>query len=186
MVGTSGNIAPHSEGHFEAACQLEDELPFYPFAFRAHTHKLGLVNSGYVIKTDQETGEQNWIEIGRRSPQLPQIYYPVTNQIELNKGDILAARCTMNNYLDHVVQIGPANDDEMCNFLIMYYTKEDRVLENYKCWSAGPPMWSFGHFETKDGKKLDLSKIPDDISKVPMDQENGMANMHGMVHGRKK
>ena len=186
MIGTVGYIAPHSVGHFEAACQLEEELPFYPFAFRAHAHKLGLVNSGYVIKTDPETGEQNWIEIGRRSPQLPQIFYSATKNLELNKGDILAARCTMNNYLDRVVEIGSTADDEMCNFYIMYYTKGDRILENDACWSAGPPVWSFADFETLDGEKLDLSKIPDDISKVPADQDNGTSNMHGMLHDRKK
>lgn len=104
----------------------------------------------------------------------------------MNKGDILAARCTMNNYLDHVVEIGPTNDGEMCYFYIMYYTKGDRMLEDDSCWSPGQPLWSFEDFETGDGKKLNLSKIPDDISKIPTDQENEMSNMHGMVHGRKK
>lgn len=176
FISTAVNIAPHTISHFEAACQLNEDLSLYPFGFAVHTHKLGLVNSGYVIKTDPQTGEQKWIEIGRKSPQQPQILYPVTNQIELNKGDIIAARCTMNNYLDHVVKFGFTNNDEMCNFFIMFYTKEDLKLENNSCNSIGP-TWSFRDFETKDKKKLDLSKIPDDISKVPTDEENECQNV---------
>lgn len=78
----------------------------YPFAFRAHAHKLGLVNSGYVIKTDPKTGREEWIELGRRSPQLPQMFYPVTNKVPVNQGDIMAARCTMKNFRNHEVRIG--------------------------------------------------------------------------------
>ena len=68
---------------------------------------MGLVNSGYVVKTDPLTSEQEWIEIGRRSPQLPQMFYPATNKnVKINKGDILAARCTMYNFRDHKVSVG--------------------------------------------------------------------------------
>jgi len=154
----------------------------HPFAFRTHAHKLGVVNSGYVIKTDPETGEQSWEEIGRRSPQLPQMFYPATNKIEAKKGDILAARCTMNNNLDHRVSIGSTGDDEMCNFYVMYYVKGDKILDNNICMSYGPPAWSFQNFKSLGGKKLDLSKIPEDIGKVPEDQEKEMSDMHGM-HG---
>ena len=93
--------------HFEAACEVIEDINIVPFAYRTHAHKLGIVNSGYVIKTDPITLEQEWIEIGRRSPQLPQMFYPATNQdITINKGDILAARCTMYNFRDHSVSIG--------------------------------------------------------------------------------
>jgi peptidylglycine monooxygenase len=77
----------------------------HPFAFRTHAHKLAIVNSGYVIKND-ENGEENWTEIGKRSPQLPQMFYPVKNDIEVRKGDILAARCTMFNFKERTVSIG--------------------------------------------------------------------------------
>ena len=92
--------------HFEAACEITDDAEITPFAYRAHAHKLGLVNSGYLIKTNPVSLEQEWIELGRRSPQLPQMFYPVTNSIKINKGDILAARCTMYNFRDHSVHIG--------------------------------------------------------------------------------
>lgn len=182
LLETGGYVEPHSEGHFETACQLREGLVMHPFAFRTHAHKLGIVNSGYVIKTDPESGEQSWTEIGRRSPQLPQMFYPATNKVEVKKGDVLAARCTMNNYLDHAVSIGSTGDDEMCNFYVMYYVKGDKILDNNICMSYGPPAWSFKNFKTLGGKTLDLSKIPEDIGQVPEDQEQEMSDMHGM-HG---
>ncbi len=75
----------------------------HPFAYRTHAHKLGVVNSGYVVKTSQDNSEE-WTEIGRRSPQLPQMFFPVSNtELEVKKGDVLAARCTMRNNRDHIV-----------------------------------------------------------------------------------
>ena len=39
---------------------------------------------------------KNWNLIGKRSPQLPQMFYPVADsEMTLTKGDIVAARCTM-------------------------------------------------------------------------------------------
>ena len=40
--------------------------------------------------------DKNWNLIGKRSPQLPQMFYPVADsEMTLTKGDIVAARCTM-------------------------------------------------------------------------------------------
>jgi len=59
------------------------------------------------IKTNPLTSEQEWIEIGRRSPQLPQMFYPATNKnVKINKDDILAARCTMFNFQNKTVSVG--------------------------------------------------------------------------------
>ena len=39
---------------------------------------------------------KNWNLIGKRSPQLPQMFYPISDsELTLTKGDIVAARCTM-------------------------------------------------------------------------------------------
>ncbi len=105
MTATGGNIKSNHEDHFDAACEMKEDVEIYPFAYRTHAHKLGLVNSGYVVKTDKD-GRQEWIEIGRRSPQLPQMFYPVTNKVSIRKGDIIATRCTMENTRDHTVYIG--------------------------------------------------------------------------------
>lgn len=83
---------------------MTENKKIYPFAYRTHAHKLGLVNSGYLVKGEND--EQTWTEIGRRSPLLPQMFFPVTNEVEVKNGDILAARCTMYNFVDRDVSIG--------------------------------------------------------------------------------
>lgn len=118
----------------------------HPFAFRTHAHKLGLVNSGYVVKHNQN-GAQDWIEIGRRSPQLPQMFYPATNKMQVKKGDILVGRCTMKNFVERTVYVGATGDDEMCNFYVMYYVKGDKTLENNICLRYGPPYWYLKDFK---------------------------------------
>lgn len=109
MLETGGYIKPHEEEYFESACTINEDIVIYPFAYRTHTHKLGIVNTGYVVKTNpSDPSEESWTELGRRSPQLPQMFFPINNagQITVNKGDVLAARCTMRNTKDNVVAIG--------------------------------------------------------------------------------
>jgi len=113
LLETGGYIKPQQEEYFETACGMSEDVVMYPFAYRTHTHKLGVVNTGYVIKTtndvtDGDSEKEAWIELGRRSPQLPQMFYPIADagKVTVNKGDVLAARCTMRNTKDHVVSIG--------------------------------------------------------------------------------
>lgn len=106
VMFTAGFIRGQSVEHFDSACQIKQNITIHPFAYRTHAHKLGLVNSGYVIKTNNSTGEQEWIELGRRSPQLPQMFVPIKNNITIDFNDILAARCTMKNYRKKTVRVG--------------------------------------------------------------------------------
>lgn len=69
LLGTNGRIEAQSTEHFEAACQLQEQVDIHPFAFRTHTHKLGKVVSGYRV--DGETGQ--WHLIGKHNPQQPQV-----------------------------------------------------------------------------------------------------------------
>lgn len=182
---TGGYVNANSKQNFESACEMTEDVEIVPFAYRTHTHKLGKVNSGYLVRNDPIVGDkdQTWKEIGRRSPQLPQMFYPVSNKMTIGKGDILAARCTIENTRNHDVRIGATGDDEMCNFYIMYYTKGD-LLESNVCFTNGPPNWFFSDFRDYEGNSLQLSKVPSDISEVPEDQvellkkEGGMNNMH--------
>jgi len=162
---TGGYVNERSVENFEAACEIKEDKKIVPFAYRTHTHKLGVVNSGYLVRNDQVVGQQ-WTEIGRRSPQLPQMFYPVSNNITIHKGDIIASRCTIDNTRDNRVYIGATGKDEMCNFYIMYYTKGD-ILKDNICFTNGPPFWYFDNFKDSNNNGLDLNKIPDDISDVP-------------------
>ena len=107
------------------------------------------MTSGYRVRFDKDSNDQEWIEIGRRSPQLPQMFYPVTNKILIKKGDVIAARCTMKNFQNHDVSIGPTGDDEMCNFYMMYYVEGDKILDNQYCTTYGPPSWYFKNSKVK-------------------------------------
>ena len=112
LLATDGAVAAKSVEKFETACEIQDDIQMHPFAYRVHAHKLGVVNSGYVIKrgvSDAKHGrhtDDEWIELGRRSPQLPQMFYPVSNEVTIGKGDVVAARCTIKNYQNHDVFVG--------------------------------------------------------------------------------
>ncbi len=59
----------------------------------------------------------------------------------ISEGDLMAARCTMNNFKSHTVRIGSTGNDEMCNFYMMYYVDGDRILNKKYCFTAGPPYY---------------------------------------------
>ncbi len=97
----------HLKENFEAACQIKEDVFVVPFAYRVHAHKLGIVNTGYLVKTNKSTQDQDWIELGRRSPQLPQMFYPITNKsITIEKDDTIVLRCTMFNSKNQTVFVG--------------------------------------------------------------------------------
>jgi len=68
---------------------------------------IGLVNSAYRVRGEDD--DQEWTEIGRRSPQLPQMFYPTQNDVTIKQGDYVAAVCTMFNSQSYVVRIGYEN-----------------------------------------------------------------------------
>ena len=115
---------------------------------------LGKVVSGFRVRD-----RSKWDLIGKRDPQQPQMFYPIKDdKMVINKGDILAARCTMVNKNDWPVFAGPTNDDEMCNFYIMYWVKGGSPISPATCFTPGPPKWSWGGWENGAG----LKNIPDE------------------------
>ncbi|KAL3865812.1 hypothetical protein ACJMK2_043162 [Sinanodonta woodiana] len=160
LLGTGGVIPSHSTVYMESACSFDEDLTLHPFAFRTHTHGLGKVVSGYVIHDGQ------WREIGRQDPHKPQMFYNATTLgLEIKKGDILAARCTMQNEKDTDVSIGSTQNDEMCNFYIMYYTDGDRISDQTYCFTPGPTTWYWDQFERAD--KMNLAAVPRTASIIP-------------------
>ncbi|XP_032666055.1 peptidylglycine alpha-hydroxylating monooxygenase isoform X2 [Odontomachus brunneus] len=148
LLGTGGTIAPRKITHMETSCLMTEKKTIYPFAYRTHTHSLGQVVSGYVVKPNSE-----WIELGKRDPLTPQMFYPVTNKIPVTYGDILAARCTMKSTRDRYTFVGETNEDEMCNMYFMYYVENDTPLKQKYCFSSGPPTYYW---------KNNLNNIPDE------------------------
>lgn len=105
---------PHTTTFFETACEMEDSRVIHPFAFRVHTHSLGKVQNydlgcypdqasnynfkllGKVVSGWKVSGNDKWDLIGKRDPQLPQMFYPVENKsLTISSGDHIASRCTM-------------------------------------------------------------------------------------------
>uniref|UniRef100_A0A0K0FFE0 Peptidylglycine monooxygenase n=1 Tax=Strongyloides venezuelensis TaxID=75913 RepID=A0A0K0FFE0_STRVS len=98
------------------SCIYSGKTTLHPFAFRVHTHKMGRVVSGYFKHN------KKWTQIGRRNPQWPQLFQKITNDMEINKGDLLAATCRFDSSNEEEqVNIGHTGNDEMCNFYMMYY-----------------------------------------------------------------
>ncbi|KAL7302785.1 hypothetical protein TKK_0004826 [Trichogramma kaykai] len=149
-LGTGGSIPPHSVELMEAACKISENKTLHPFAYRTHTHSLGRVVSGYVIKD----GGRRWIELGKRDPLTPQMFYETSYRGTVEMGDTLAARCTMRSDRDTWTYVGGTNKDEMCNFYMMYWVENDEPLLDAWCFTPGPPTY-YWH-------KAGLIDIPND------------------------
>ncbi|XP_076335222.1 peptidylglycine alpha-hydroxylating monooxygenase-like isoform X2 [Tachypleus tridentatus] len=153
LLGTDGRIPAHKEEHMETECMIQDQIEIHPFAFRTHTHQLGKLVAGYVVKPNGQ-----WLLIGKHDPLKPQMFYPVQNNLTILQGDIVAARCTMKNFRDVDTEVGPTGNDEMCNFYLMYYVEGDRILGKEDCFSPGPPIYRW-HWDSH------LGSIPNSIDK---------------------
>jgi len=154
FLGTGGMIPAQGTTYMESACKLNTDLDIHPFAFRTHTHALGRVVSGWKVSPNME-----WSLIGKKDPQLPQMFYPVEDSdMVFRRGDTLAARCTMVSYRDRITWVGATADDEMCNFYIMYWVKGQEKLNKERCVSVGPPVYAWDRWIVGGG----LSNIPDE------------------------
>ncbi|XP_037547789.1 peptidyl-glycine alpha-amidating monooxygenase [Nematolebias whitei] len=115
----------------DIACDYTS-YPIYPFAFRTHTHRLGKVVSGYRIRNGK------WSLIGRQSPQLPQAFYPADKEVNVQYGDIMAARCVFTGEgRTSKTYIGGTSNDEMCNFYMMYYMDSEHAIPFMNCMETG-------------------------------------------------
>ncbi|CAH0592234.1 unnamed protein product [Chrysodeixis includens] len=152
LLGTGGTIPPNRIEQMETACTINENKVIHPFAFRTHTHALGKLVTGYVVRQD-ESGDV-WTLLGKKDPQLPQMFYPVASTKPIQRDDVLAARCTMNNTHEFPVRIGATNKDEMCNFYLMYWVENDTPLERKYCFTGGPPYYYW------DRARENLNNIP--------------------------
>ena len=68
----------------------------------------------------------------------------------------------------------------MCNFYIMYYVEGERTLSQDVCVTYGPPYWYLNLFKDSNGRRLDLSRMPTDISEVPEAKKDDCQTSHMM------
>lgn len=154
LLGTAGIIKPNAIEHMETACEMNEHKVIHPIAYRTHTHSLGKVVSGYRVRAD-DRGAHHWTLLGKRDPLTPQMFYPIMNTEPIVYGDQLAARCTMESHRDRYTQIGATNEDEMCNFYLMYYVENGEPLNMKYCFSSGAPTY---YWKNPD---VSLTNIPD-------------------------
>ncbi|KFM62519.1 Peptidyl-glycine alpha-amidating monooxygenase A, partial [Stegodyphus mimosarum] len=126
LLGDNSRIPPHKpKYHIDVNCKFDENYVIHPFAYRVHTHKLGVVVSGYYYNTVNKS----WIFLAKGNPQWPQAFYPMQRKHTITNNDILAARCTYNSTEMNVpVKIGSSSTDEMCNLYLMYYTEYRNAL----------------------------------------------------------
>ncbi|CAB4068234.1 PHM [Lepeophtheirus salmonis] len=135
----SGRIPSGSETWMDVACIFkDDDVIIHPFAFRVHTHALGRVVSGYKVENQGKT----WTLLGKEILSFHKCFIS-TNNITMRKGDTLATRCTMVNDRDTAVWIGATKENEMCNFYLMYWVENRKLLSTKDCKSFGPPIYSW-------------------------------------------
>ncbi|KAH8870816.1 putative peptidylglycine alpha-hydroxylating monooxygenase 1 [Schistosoma japonicum] len=120
------DIGPHQTAQLTVACSYTGKATLHPFAFRVHAHEHGIINKGFV-----SDGKKTYL-IGSMSPQAHQTFYPVKNEsLEINNENIIAAKCIMQNNESRIVRIGNTQDDEMCNFYIMYWVTSENEQQLY-------------------------------------------------------
>lgn len=140
LLGTDGRIQPHKVESMETACLIKEDKLIYPFAFRVHTHELGVRVAGYRVR--KIDGNEYWTLIGERDPLLPQMFYPVEEPLIIKGGDSVAAVCKMDaTHRNRTTFIGSTSNDEMCNFYMMYWVEDDAPLKQQYCFTMGPPYY---------------------------------------------
>lgn len=180
ILGTiAGTIPPHSMGYFDSACEYRRPPALNCIRYRSHTHGLGLIASGFKISKD---GSQYQL-LGKQFPQHTFPYFPLESIkghfplesikgqsrrgeriVRIERGDVLAARCIMNNTRDIEVAIGERAEDEMCYFYLIYYVDsgESIPFPFRHCYtSANDYSWQIDAGFTTIFKQIDLiSNIP--------------------------
>ena len=56
-------------------------------------------------------------------------------------------------------------NDEMCNFYVMYYVDGDHMMKDSYCFSAGPPTYYWK--DSEFAQDMNLENIPKTASVVP-------------------
>ena len=88
--------------HDDVNCQIRKKsAPMTLFAYRTHAHSHGVSINGYLYRNDDIT------KIIEGNLSQPQIFYPMSKNIEIKDGDFLACQCTYNTIgEDNPISIG--------------------------------------------------------------------------------
>jgi len=132
LIGTNDILVPaHKKGYGIGSCVNNVEAKLNVFAFRTHAHGLGKVLTAYRIRDGKSK------MIGKGNPKWPEAFYKrVGKNIDLESGDKLMARCDYVSNRNKETVCGFTGNDEMCNFYMMYYTKNKEIsMNDHVCWN---------------------------------------------------
>lgn len=108
------------------------------FAYRIHTHNLGVMVSGYIKTQDDE-----YKPIGKTHPQFPQNFWSLDQELTMNPGDQIEGVCRYNSSgIMHRTPTGLKSSSEMCNFYVYYKypaDKENPLGNTRGCFKSGSP-----------------------------------------------
>ncbi len=104
------------------------------FAVRVHAHAHGDVNTAYRVRDDE------WTQIAKGDPQLPQAFHPMEKMLGIKEGDILLGMCTYHNNENRTIYPGSTHTDEMCNIYIMYYTENAQEVMSTCAGNSYPTL----------------------------------------------
>ncbi|KAL7674993.1 hypothetical protein ACOME3_001263 [Neoechinorhynchus agilis] len=136
--------------------KISSDIQIRPIGYRVHGHSHGYKGYGYIVH--QESEGQRWTLIGSRSIYINQSYQLISSNSKITKNDRIVAACSMFNYENRAVQIGPGMDDEMCNYYLLYMVDKGNDFESSLC----------GIFNETERTKLGSDKWIDE-SRVPWD-----------------
>jgi hypothetical protein len=95
LLGANGlhSLPPgHKDVTLNIACKFQGPNDIVPIGFRTHAHSLSPLILGYIIPRSTK----KWTLIGHHSPQEPQAFYPVENNVVIHRRDILVLSLLIN------------------------------------------------------------------------------------------
>jgi peptidylamidoglycolate lyase len=155
LAYAQGFVLPPNERRTEVktVCAYTDSAPLSAYAFRVHTHALGVevflekavAGSGFENKRLTDTSREKDrakpfrpkpIKLASRDPQLPQLFEVVASgetekegstSFDIAPGDALRVTCVFDtSNRTAVTRAGWGHGDEMCNLYLMVHAEEPR------------------------------------------------------------
>ncbi|XP_033126806.1 peptidyl-glycine alpha-amidating monooxygenase B-like [Anneissia japonica] len=129
LLRTLPVIPPYMKYYSEQfACEYQNSVTIYPFAFRIYSNGLGRDISSYRIRNGR------WIILGKGNPMLPQAFYPIANDnIDIQYGDILAVQCSYDSSGRDSINYDGLTEKDECRFYMMYWVDGSHAYYSTRC-----------------------------------------------------
>jgi hypothetical protein len=105
----------------------------------------------YKVSNIKNDGNFTWELIGNGDPRLmkDKLIEPKIEKMVIREGDYIAVRCVFNNTLSHLVKLGTKDDDEMCNFFMIFSMDSKQSLYSINSCVVDPKITWFETFHSE-------------------------------------